>query len=216
MINQQAVNEFYKSIFEEFTKDLIVLLHITGGSPPRKTELALLRISNDQDQRRNFFLDGTLIYFAMFYHKTTNKSDNFRPTYHFLPPSVSKVMFNFICFLRPAVMTAMSQVNEGFIWPSKLIQVVHAHSPIEISMRFESVMHTRTGLDINFREWRHLVEIYMRQIIAEIHRNNEITMKAIDGQAGRSVAMGAGHYPYPSGLLVGKLLSSNVVATTSN
>ena len=113
-MNEQAIVEFYNSKFEEFAKDLIVLIHITGGSPPRKTELALLRVSNDPQQKRNIFLDGTLIYFAIFYHKTTNKSDNFRPTFHFLPPSVSKLVFNFICFLRPAVITAMLQVNPEF------------------------------------------------------------------------------------------------------
>lgn len=191
----QVVEDFYKAHFQELALDLVLLMHITGGSPPRKTELALLRVENDQYERRGIYLDGDTLYFTIFYHKTLQQHDIYRPTYHFLTKAVSRLVFNFICVLRPMMMAALRNANSalGSAFPVKFIQVAEAHSPVEISKRFESVISSETGLNLRFREWRHLVQIYMRQELI-VASQQERLAAAIDHQAGRSYSMGTLQY----------------------
>jgi hypothetical protein len=78
-----AIKSLYNHQFLDLGLELLVLMHITGGSPARKTELALTRISNDQRYERNIFMDGDDIYFALGYKKTSQGHNNWDPVYRY-------------------------------------------------------------------------------------------------------------------------------------
>lgn len=201
-LNEVAVNEFFTNHYNDIATDLMVLMHVTGGSPARKTELATIRIVNSANRHRNIFLDGDNIYYAVAYHKTTQQRNNYRPTFHFVPPVVSKLIFNFICLLHPAMMAAKRICNSNFLAPTKFIQVKKPHAPVEISARFERVMAEQEGISMTFREWRHLVPIYLREELC-LAVNAVREAEQIDLQSGRSYLTGVAVYGLASNVISG-------------
>lgn len=79
--NSEAIFNLYDNHFVDIGLDILLLIHITGGSPGRKTELALARISNDQQNTRNIFIDGDSLYYAQSYLKTSQQFEKWRPIY---------------------------------------------------------------------------------------------------------------------------------------
>ena len=53
-----------------YLQTLFVLLQVTWGGPARLAEMSAVRISNEQEERRNMYFDGSLIIFLFGYNNT--------------------------------------------------------------------------------------------------------------------------------------------------
>jgi len=77
-------------------KLLLVLFHITGGAPPRGTEVLQLRLSNDQFMARSFYVHQGSISILYVYNKTGD-----RPIRRYLPKSIAELLVVYLVLLRP-------------------------------------------------------------------------------------------------------------------
>ena len=201
-INIQALQSFMETKFQKVSLLLMVLLHISGGSPARRTELATIRIANEKESMRNVFLNGNFFYYAITYKKISQRTDNWTPVYRFLPAIVSKLLFNYICLLRPALSSIQRFCDSTFVLTRKLYQVQNENEPTEISDQFQRSFAESTGISLLFSEWRHLVQIFLRREIAEqILQRTEA--EVIDTQSGRSSLTGILHYGIGSQIISG-------------
>jgi superfamily II DNA helicase RecQ len=82
---------------------LFLLLQLTWGGPARISEMAVLRITNGQDERRNMYFDGTWIMFLFRYNKTRANLGRDRLIPRYPPPIVVKQLIYYFMLVRPAV-----------------------------------------------------------------------------------------------------------------
>ena len=94
-----------------YLQTLFVLLQLTWGGPARITEMAGVRISNGQEERRNMYFDGSLIMFLFRYNKTRSMLAKDRIIPRYPPPAVVKQLVYYFTLVRPAVSYFMKRFN---------------------------------------------------------------------------------------------------------
>jgi len=82
---------------------IFVLLQVSWGGPARIAEIACLRITNGQEERRNMYFDGTWIMFLFRYNKTRAILGRDRRIPRYPPPVAVKQLIYYLTLVRPAI-----------------------------------------------------------------------------------------------------------------
>jgi hypothetical protein len=82
---------------DAFLKQLLLLVHMTGGQPPRGTELIRLQHSNSAyRQHCSVFVEEGLISTVTSYYKGYNIAGSTNIIYQYLPKEVSELLVYYL------------------------------------------------------------------------------------------------------------------------
>lgn len=84
-----------------FTKLLFVLIHLSGGGPPRASELCTAKVRNSATGRRNVFLYKRKVVLALTYTKTADQFGG-KPIARFVDANTAFLLLVYICILKPS------------------------------------------------------------------------------------------------------------------
>ena len=157
--------------FEEsrvlFLEYLLLLMHITGGGPPRGTEMSTLQFANSHIRHRNvFFLAGELL-FVTSYHKGQSRYGTQRYIPRFLPPAVGRLLLAYLLYLVPFESVYLAQL---YAWPPLSVErsqmLWSSGMRIWDTERLTKVLTRECGpafgMHITTAGWRHISTAMMR------------------------------------------------------
>ncbi|KAK7177480.1 hypothetical protein PSPO01_16471 [Paraphaeosphaeria sporulosa] len=120
---KKAVQAYFEKV-DEFLKRLLLLIHITGGQPPRGTELIGLQHSNTaQGQHRGVFIEDGLIGTVTSYHKGYNITGSTKIVHRYLPKEVSELLVYYLWLVLPfwqqldILVYKRRDPHSTFLWP---------------------------------------------------------------------------------------------------
>jgi DEAD/DEAH box helicase len=96
----QAAARAYLDDVADFMRQLLLLVHLTGGMPPRGTEAIGVRVRNDCGPRDVNVSDGSVMVITR-YSKTQRTTGRSRATPRFLPPRVSRLLVLYLAAVEP-------------------------------------------------------------------------------------------------------------------
>ena len=109
---------------DAFLKRLLLLIHMTGGQPPRGTELIGLQHSNSaRGQHRGIFFEEGLISTVTSYHKGYNISGSTKIIHRYLPKEVSELLVYYLWLVLPfwqqldILVYKRKDPPSTFLWP---------------------------------------------------------------------------------------------------
>jgi hypothetical protein len=98
---KKAVQAYFEKV-DQFLERLLLLIHMTGGQPPRGTELVGLQHSNTaQGQHRGVFIEEGLIGTVTSYHKGYNITGSTKIIHRYLPKEVSELLVYYLWLILP-------------------------------------------------------------------------------------------------------------------
>jgi hypothetical protein len=184
---KKAVQAYFDKV-DQFLERLLLLIHITGGQPPRGTELIGLQHRNSaQGQHRGVFFEEGLISTVTSYHKGYNITGSTKIIHRYLPKEVSELLVYYLWL----VLSFWQQLDilvykrkdppSTFLWPkrngtwdpSRLTKVISR----------EARLYLDTALGI--LTWRHLAITISRQHLScgGFKRDYGVDKKLADEQA---------------------------------
>lgn len=99
--NQRNLHSYFHLI-TKFLEKLMLLMHITGGQPPRAPEIFSVRFGNSINTGiRNVFLENGLICFVTYYHKGYSISGSTKIIHRYLPQEVGELYVYYLWLLVP-------------------------------------------------------------------------------------------------------------------
>ena len=99
--NKKAVQAYFGKV-DQFLERLLLLIHMTGGQPPRGTELIGLQHSNTaQGQHRGIFIEEGLVSTVTSYHKGYNITRSTKIIHRYLLKEVSELLVYYLWFILP-------------------------------------------------------------------------------------------------------------------
>jgi hypothetical protein len=184
---KKAVKAYFEKV-DEFLERLLLLIHITGGQPPRGTELIGLQHSNSaQGQHRGIFVEEGLISTVTSYHKGYNITGSTKIIHRYLPKEVSELLVYYLWLVLPfwqqldILVYKRKAPPSTFLWPkapgtwdsSRLTKVISR----------EARLHLDTSLGI--LTYRHLAIAISRQHLSSggFKRDYGVDKKIADEQA---------------------------------
>jgi hypothetical protein len=100
----EAVLSEYRNSVTNFLEHLLVLMHLTGGSPARAPELLTVMHRNDRyGHSRGIFLDDGLMVFVTLYHKSFNIKANSKAIHRYVPREVGELLFYYLWLVVPFI-----------------------------------------------------------------------------------------------------------------
>jgi hypothetical protein len=93
----------WESKLQEFSINLLILIHLSYGAPARGTELMNTKITNSIHGARNLYLHGSGFYLFTTYNKTTSLHGSSKPILRFPSKETSTLIFNYIIILQPVL-----------------------------------------------------------------------------------------------------------------
>ena len=92
----------YGQAMQLFRQHLLALVHMTGGLPPRGTELVTVQYKNSPngDSRGIFIEDGLVVYMTA-YHKNIGSTGNSKIIHRYLPREVGELMVYYLWLVLP-------------------------------------------------------------------------------------------------------------------
>ena len=85
-----------------FRSYLGVLAHITGGQPPRGTELVIIEYKNSvNSESRGVFIKDGLMVLVTVYHKNIRSSRKAKIIHRYLPREVGELMLYYLWLVVP-------------------------------------------------------------------------------------------------------------------
>ena len=91
------------------------MIHVTGGGPPRGTELLDCCFENMQDSTRSIFVHSSMLVLKLTYSKTSSYTQADSLIYRYLPTQVSELLLKFILFIRPTQKVVLDFIGEDFL-----------------------------------------------------------------------------------------------------
>ncbi|KAH5618970.1 hypothetical protein HBI23_245980 [Parastagonospora nodorum] len=184
---KKAVQAYFEKV-DKFLERLLLLIHMTGGQPPRGTELIGLQHSNTaQGQHRGIFLEEGLISTITSYHKGYNITGSTKIIHRYLPKEVSELLVYYLWLILPfwqqldILVYKRKDPHSTFLWPkgsgtwdsSRLTKVISR----------EARLHLDTSLGI--LTYRHLAIPISRQHLLSggFKRDYGVDKKLADEQA---------------------------------
>jgi hypothetical protein len=120
---KKAVQAYFDKV-DKFLERLLLLIHMTGGQPPRGTELIGLQHSNTaQGQHRGIFLEEGLISTVTSYHKGYNITGSTKIIHRYLPKEVSELLMYYLWLILPfwrqldILVYKRKDPHSTFLWP---------------------------------------------------------------------------------------------------
>jgi superfamily II DNA helicase RecQ len=92
----------YSTAMKEARSKLAALVHMTGGAPPRGTELVTVKHSNTANgDSRGIFIEDGLVVFVTKYHKNVGQTGKGKVIHRYLPREVGELVVFYLWFARP-------------------------------------------------------------------------------------------------------------------
>jgi superfamily II DNA helicase RecQ len=115
--------EAYRRAMKAFRRDLLALVHMTGGLPARGTELVTVQYKNSPNgDSRGIFIEDGLVVYVTAYHKGAGSSGKSKVIHRYLPREVGELMVYYLWIALPFWQTIESALSgEGittsaYIW----------------------------------------------------------------------------------------------------
>ena len=86
---------------DRFIKRLFAAVHTSSGMPARSEELRMIRWADTAAVPRNVFVYNGWIMLVFSYNKATTKSNNSFYVVRFPCPTIEKVLFMYLAYIRP-------------------------------------------------------------------------------------------------------------------
>jgi hypothetical protein len=122
---KKAVQAYFDKV-DAFLERLLLLIHMTGGQPPRGTELIGLQHSNTaQGQHRGVFVEDGLIGTVTSYHKGYNIAGSTKIIHRYLPKEVSELLVYYLWLVLPfwqqldILVYKRKDPHSTFLWPKQ-------------------------------------------------------------------------------------------------
>jgi len=94
--------EAYRRAMKGFRRDLLALVHMTGGLPARGTELVTVQYKNSPNgDSRGIFIENGLVVYVTAYHKGAGSSGKSKVIHRYLPREVGELMVYYLWFALP-------------------------------------------------------------------------------------------------------------------
>ena len=167
-LHSATVQAYHKKVLQ-FLELLAVLVYITGGAPPRATELVGLRWRNNE-LRRDIFLHDGLAMLVPVYNKTQAMMDATKTIPRFMPLRLTRLYILFLAAIKP-FLEFLQHMESGvqpnvehslagfFLFPSS------AGSPFASTKISECLgresMHL-LGRKLSVSVWRHMCKAIVR------------------------------------------------------
>jgi hypothetical protein len=184
---KKAVQAYFDKV-DAFLERLLLLIHVTGGQPPRGTELIGLQHSNTaQGQHRGIFVKEGLISTVTSYHKGYNITGTTNIIHRYLPEQVSELLVYYLWLILPfwqqldILVYKRKDPPSTFLWlkgkgtwdPSRLTKVMAQEARLYL------------GIALSIQIYRHLAIAISRQhlLCGGFKRDYGIDKKLADEQA---------------------------------
>ena len=184
---KKAVDAYYEKV-DEFLERLLLLIHMTGGQPPRGTELIGLQHSNTaQGQHRGIFVEEGLISTVTSYHKGYNITGSTKIIHRYLPKEVSELLVYYLWIVLPfrqqldILVYKRKDPPSTFLWPKGLGTWDPSRLTKVISREARLYLDTSLGI----LTYRHLAIAISRQHLScgGFKRDYGVDKKLADEQA---------------------------------
>jgi len=113
----------YGQAMQLFRQHLLALVHMTGGLPPRGTELVTVQYKNSANgDSRGIFIENGLVAYMTAYHKNIGSSGNSKIIHRYLPREVGELMVYYLWLVLPFWESVQSAfcgtpvTSSAFIW----------------------------------------------------------------------------------------------------
>ncbi len=94
--NRKKLEGYFKKI-TGFLERLMLLMHITGGQPPRAPELFSIMFGNSNETGiRNIFYENGLVVFVTYYHKGYTISGSTKIIYRYFPQAIGELLVYYL------------------------------------------------------------------------------------------------------------------------
>jgi hypothetical protein len=92
----------YGLAMKEARRRLAALVHMTGGAPPRGSELVSIKYRNSANgSSRGVFIEDGLVAFVTRYHKNVRQTGNDKVIYRYVPREVGELVVYYLWFASP-------------------------------------------------------------------------------------------------------------------
>jgi hypothetical protein len=198
--------ESYLQLREEFLRQLLLLVHVTGGQSARGTELLTLQWRNTANGiRRNIFIEDGLVSFVTAYHKGYSVTGSTKIIHRYTPPEVSELMVYYLCFVQPfcdQIRTLAHNIRPAetcLLWPkSDSTQVERPWTSDQLSQILKERFRQGLQTHADIVTWRHAAIAISRRHMCERGFKRDYEGKTneniLDAQAGHTTAI-PGRYP---------------------
>lgn len=191
----------YIGLVDDFRKKLLLLFFLTGGQPPRTTELLNIRFKNTSyGGLRNIFITDGRVCFATWYHKNLQGTDKPKLILRYLPQEASEQFVRYIWLIHPFIQLlfktqeSTSQASP-FLWAR---QVIYTPKP-EVDASYESkyqevwnsdllrtilIEHSKRLLmtRLTISNWRHIMVSICRKYLRDIFQNITSNQGSYEGR----------------------------------
>lgn len=154
---REAVVDEYLSQVEGFLRQLLLLVHLTGGQLAHATELVSLQHCNTPEGcHQSIFIENGLVGTVTSYHKGQIVTNSIKIIHCYLPRVVSELLVYYLWLIQPFAETAAMlaqgrnhRVRSPFLWPGK----ADGRQPWDAKrlgqvLRQEAHTHLQTKLDV--------------------------------------------------------------------
>ena len=119
---KERIWAYYKAM-QQARHALAVLVHITGGAPPRGSELLTICFENNrQGHSRGIFIKDGSVVFLTTYYKNITQTRQSKVIHCYVPREVGELVVFYLWFCRPfwqrLVVAAWGEAEEesGYMW----------------------------------------------------------------------------------------------------
>lgn len=155
--------ERFFSIIHQFLEKLSILFDITGGGPPRGTELLSIRCSNSVNSgHRNIYYENGLLCYVTFYHKGYSISGSTKIIHRYLPREIGELLVYYQWLVRPfqqrIAQSIFHKPMSDYLFEKSTRSSKHTRPMTSSDFRLIFRRETTLGLGIaiNPSEYRHI------------------------------------------------------------
>jgi hypothetical protein len=193
--------ESYLQLREAFLRQLLLLIHMTGGQPARGTELLTLQWRNTTNGlRRNIFVENGLVSFVTAYHKGYSVTGSTKIIHRYTPLEVSELIVYYLCFVQPfcdqirILAYNIRPTETSLLWPkSNSTGVERPWTSDQLSQILKERFRQGLQTHADIMTWRHAAIAISRRHMCErgFKRDygGKMNENILDAQAGHTTAI---------------------------
>ena len=200
-INLHKVESFAKLI-DDFLSILFPLIHVTGGAPPRGTELVNITLENPTSCIRNIFIENGYVHIRTIYTKTMVQRSQFKPVSRFLPQEVGQLVIYYAWLILPfwRSVKGMSTVGETipspFLFVKDVVSTLGSHDVLWDTRKLSKCLQDFFGRNVTVQSYRQIaVSIFHKKLQTTFDTDdNDNADQLIDLQAAHTTLTAQKNY----------------------